>query len=193
MENIKRNLAVPLQTGGVIGGVFGFVGDVLQPVAAIGAMLAVAGVIVLLISLCLKVIPPIDSSLKNKFANYWYAPFALTIILFSAVTYGAYLISDKYGEDGNGVMASYVPGIDKLQESLGIVEKKLDTVIDNQRITHDKIDQVGEQQVVLTTKNYDAIKQVEKGQELLKKETSTDPRKELANQGVSWSSESFFA
>lgn len=207
MSVLKRNLALPLKTGGILGAVLGFVGDVLQPIASIGETLAFVGVGVFLLSLCFIAIPPLDKYLKANFADYWYTPFAITTTLFIVITYGANLVSDKYGNDDNGVVAKYIPGVEKLQESLGIIDKSLKDIKSGQRITHGKLDNISEAQIVthnkidkanneqtaLSSKNYAAIKEVQVGQGLLKKETSLNPRKELANQGVSWNSESFTA
>jgi len=59
--------------------------------------------------------------------NGWSVTFAFSVV--AAVVMGGFVIADQVaGEDNKGVIASVVPGMDKVQESLFRVEKKIDSV-----------------------------------------------------------------
>ena len=59
--------------------------------------------------------------------NAWSVLFAFSIV--ASVVMGGFVIAEKFAGSGNkGVLATVVPGMDKVQESLFRVEKKLDAV-----------------------------------------------------------------
>lgn len=60
-------------------------------------------------------------------SNVWSVTFAFSIV--ASVVMGGFVIADQMaGKDNKGVIASVVPGMDKVQESLFRVEKKIDSV-----------------------------------------------------------------
>ncbi len=73
-----------------------------------------------------------------------------------------------YGEDNKqGLLSTNFETVASLQSSLGVISNKLDVISEKQDEMKEAID-------------------------LVKKETSEDPRKELANRGVSWNASSFW-
>lgn len=59
--------------------------------------------------------------------NVWSVMFAFSVI--ASVVMGGFVIAEKYAGDGDkGVLATVVPGMDKVQEALFRVEKKIDAV-----------------------------------------------------------------
>ncbi len=59
--------------------------------------------------------------------NVWSVMFAFSVV--ASVVMGGFVIAEKYaGEGDKGVLASTIPGMDKLQEALFRVEKKVDAV-----------------------------------------------------------------
>lgn len=59
--------------------------------------------------------------------NVWSVMFAFSVI--ATVVMGGFVIAEKFAGDGDkGVLATVVPGMDKVQEALFRVEKKLDAV-----------------------------------------------------------------
>lgn len=73
-----------------------------------------------------------------------------------------------YGEDSQkGLLATNIEGVAGLQSSLGVINHKLDVISAKQDEMKEAIG-------------------------LVKKETSENPRKELANRGVSWNASSFW-
>lgn len=183
---VQRNLGFPLKAGGVLGGITGFVGDVLQPIAPFGFYIAAFCVVVLLVSLLL-LISPFNSDLSSRFSDYWYAPFASALIIFSILSYGANYYSESNG-DGHGVLAANIPAVDRLQQELGLIQARLNDISENTKET-------AENTAKIADNTADISKEVEESNTILggvKKETSDDPRKELSNMGVNWSRESLY-
>jgi tetratricopeptide (TPR) repeat protein len=59
--------------------------------------------------------------------NAWSVTFAFSVV--AAVVMGGFVVADRMaGEEDKGVLASTIPGMDKIQQSLFRVEKKLDAV-----------------------------------------------------------------
>src|SRR5690554_1273787 len=97
---VQRNLGFPLKAGGVLGGITGFVGDVLQPIAPFGFYIAAFCVVVLLVIL-LSPNSAIKSDLSSRFSDYWYGTSASSLISFSLLAYTrSYCTRFNRGGDG---------------------------------------------------------------------------------------------
>jgi len=109
----KRQL---LTVGGVLSGVFGFIADVLQPVAPFAIYLFITSVIVLLVSaVCFF-------KFKKGFASM--VLFGASAVVFGAITLFQHISHSK----DNGAIAKMVPAVSDFQKVLGIVEEKLDGI-----------------------------------------------------------------
>lgn len=123
MEQQKINWSKISQIGGGIGTVGGLIADVLTPLAPISGILA--GVLISCGVLAFILI-------KNEKLAFATKTNSFILLVSGAIFFGISSIAD----DDKGLLASSIPAIQSLQESMNIVSEKLD-VID------EKIDKVG--------------------------------------------------
>lgn len=101
---------------------------------------------------------------------FWKKGLFQVLTFLTALSLGA----GVYAKDNpKGFLATKIDSIAGLQTSLGLIDTKLDDISAKQ----DKIIEV--------------IENTDKKIDLVKKETSDDPKKELANLGINWSEQSF--
>ncbi|MCH4564676.1 hypothetical protein MKP05_16365 [Halomonas sp. EGI 63088] len=134
--------------------------DLLQPLAVFSAY----AIIISLMAVAVLWI------IKKKAASWhedWVAGlyFFSGVLVLSCVVY-FYQVQDVEAED-KGVLASSFTVVNNLQQSLGLVNERLESI---------------DSGVAIISKNIVNVK----------KEVSSDPRKELANMGVSWSFDNFY-
>jgi hypothetical protein len=155
--------------GILVTGLVAVVSDVLAPVGPFALPVAVlAGALAIFLVLP---IPWIGSLGRRLFKSYWRVPVVATLALSAALLFGAHVLTQSAPSDG--WIGSHVSALGDVQQSLGLVEEQTqaisETTSDIKKDTEeikDKLDDV-------------------------KQETSDDPRKELANLGVTWSQQSF--
>lgn len=100
---------------GILSGVFGFVADVLQPIAPFAIYLLIASTLLLLVSLV------------------WYVKAKKGLVLgivslCTTVVLGIVTILQQATDAEDGFVAEVVPGVSDFQKSLGLVEEKLDAI-----------------------------------------------------------------
>lgn len=146
--------------------------DVLSPVAPYALRIAIGlGVTLGLVAL-LGSVPAISRWAAGKLKQYWQKPIMITLAVSTAMMAGAYFLSSK-STSSHGFLADHSALFRGMQQDLGVVresvvaiERHTADISQNTREISDKLDNI-------------------------QKETSTDPRKELVNLGISWSVESF--
>ena len=150
----------------------GLLTDVLEPVGPLALYLAAVAVALLVVlSLPERVAQPVHAFGKSRFERYWRAPVLATVAVSALLLVGAHLVTRS--APAGGWLGEHVSAVRDLQGQLGVLEAQsrgiAQTTRDIKRDTEEinaKLDEV-------------------------KKERSDDPRKELANLGVVWSTQSF--
>lgn len=102
---------------GILSAIGGFIGDVLQPLAPFSEYIfyiLLIGIVPLLLLYFFSI------SLKTRVV-----PFLSFSIIFAFITGGVFGLQLASNNNDNGVLSAVVPGIEKLQASLGIIDKKL--------------------------------------------------------------------
>lgn len=120
-NNWKVFFSTPIKIGGILGEVFGFVADVLKPLADIGHYFFIAGFIAILISLILYSVPFCNKPIKLLLKDYWYAPFFITVTIFSTLLLVSNYASKEYGDPNRGYIAKNVFIFEKLQNDIFIL------------------------------------------------------------------------
>ena len=135
------------KTGAVAGGymgLFGFIADILSPIAPFSGYLFFASAFMVVFILIVMVV---KSALQEKIAPALIFSITLFIVsgLFFALQGGAEKDSKDYG-----VLASQIPAIKTLQSSLGLIQEDVAAI----RISTENIDQT-------TARTEEVVKQVE--------------------------------
>lgn len=94
------------------------------------------------------------------------------LTFLTALTFGAGVYAKV---NPKGFLATKIDSVASLQTNLGLIDFKLGNI----SVKQDKIIEV--------------LEKADKKIDLVKKETSDNPRKELSNMGISWTQESFYA
>lgn len=177
-EQRTQSIKLIVGVGGGLSAVSGAVSDFVYPVAPFGLYIAIILVIVLILSFACYCIPSINNRISPAFGFYWYAPTAITMFVAIVVMSTAYALSKNSGSDGqgNGFAADHFSEIAQLQA----------TLLDIKTDIHD-IRETSARTATATERAADAAVITASTVNELKKEVSSDPRKELANLGISWS------
>lgn len=143
------------------------ISDVLLPLAPISAYIVVLLLLVLLLILLLKMVSLIDVYISGRYGNSWFIR-SLTVTIIPLV---AFIIVYSYHGvfKKKGILASEFAFVESLQLDLGLIDENIQNISDG---------------VAEIANNTSAIL-------TLKRETSDDARKELANLGLAWNLESF--
>jgi len=163
-SNFKSSIELGVGVGGGLSLLSGLVTDFLIPIAPYGFYLASAILLLLILSLILFFMPVTNNYLRNKLKDIWYFPIFLLLCISMSSTYSLYYLSSSSGE--NGFLSANIDEISTLQHSMGLIQDSLNNI-------------------ELSTASID------KKMDNVKKETSSDPRKELSNMGLSWQYSNF--
>lgn len=157
---------------GVVTTAIAVVSDVLLPVAPFALYTAIVLLVIGVAIPIVHAVRPLNLRAKDAFHEYWDKPIWLAVAVSFVMMCVAYHSSSQ-SPSGNGVLADNFPMFRSVQQDLGIIrssvqaiERHTGEISDNTRQINEKMDSV-------------------------KQETSADPRKELANLGVTWSVDSF--
>lgn len=127
---------------GLLSAIGGFIGDVLQPLAPFSEYIFY---ILLIAIVPLTLIYYFFKNLKNKIVPF--LSFAIIFAFISGVMFGLQLASDNKEK---GVLSAIVPGIEKIQSSLGIIDEKLisikedtEVIKENTKNISGKLDMLG--------------------------------------------------
>jgi len=112
---IKKSLGL----AGILSGIFGFIADVLQPLAPFAVYLLIASSIILLLSLLYYV--------KCKKGLVISITSLCCAVVLGLVT----ILQSTTNSKEEGLSAKAIPGINELQQSLGLIDKKLDDIKQN--------------------------------------------------------------
>lgn len=164
---IKSTIKLIIGVVGGFGTAGGLIADFLMPVAPFGFYLGLSLFILFLLSIALAAVPWSNNALRNKFQGYWYLPIGLTILLLSTGMFGAYYFSNNENNNGQGWLASNIEAFSEIQQQLGLIQEN-------------------------TARTAKATESIDRKMDDIKKETSENPKKELANLGIEWSNSSFF-
>jgi len=146
-----------------------FVNDVLAPLGPLALYIAaVAG-----LSLVVFILPLrwVEAFGKRLFASYWRIPAVATLAVSVFLLAIAHVVTRH--APAEGWLASHVSAVHDFQSSLGIVAAQT-------------------QEIAATARSIKKdTQQINAKLDQVKKETSSDPREELANLGVAWSTQGF--
>ena len=133
-KNFKQLLQPAAKFAGVLGTVGGFVGDVLSPLGPILTYLLYLSIFVLIISVVLLILLP--KSKKELFKS------ASLTSLFFALIFGVF---GQLNEDtDNGFMGDNLEFVSNFQNSLSIIDEKLDNISDQIEVVDEKITNMDE-------------------------------------------------
>jgi|GEM_PF-6382939 len=174
MGKLKKTAELGVGAGGAISTVCGLVADFFMPVAPYGIYLGFAGLLLLLISIVLFFIPFTNKRLAVAMNDSWYLPSFVLLLVFTTSMFGFYYFG-KSVQGGSGYLAGSFEELSHLQSQILATNLQIEA---NTRETASNTKRTAENTGALTN--------------LVKRETSDDPRKELGNLGWSWSQESFY-
>ena len=181
ITSLKGKVGKVGEFGGGISVILAVVSDFLSPVGGseYGLYLVILAIFMLVISYFLYIYPKSDEWLRQKAPNYWYWPTLITLLLaIGVMSFSLMLTNEANNNPDNkksGYLASKLPLVEGMQKQLHIINKNLVDINANTKATAD---------------NTGVIKEVVK---TLKKETSDNPRKELANLSIEWSADAYEA
>ena len=133
-KNFKQLLQPAAKFAGVLGTVGGFVGDVLSPLGPILTYLLYLSIFLLIISVVLLILLP--KSKKELFKS------ASLTSLFFALIFGVFC---QLNEDtDNGFMGDNLEFVSNFQNSLSIIDEKLDNISDQIEVVDEKITNMDE-------------------------------------------------
>ncbi|MFV1984352.1 MAG: hypothetical protein ACC657_12490 [Thiohalomonadales bacterium] len=140
MEHNKNSIKDKLLTGAAV--LVGFIGDILEPLAPFALyMFIFFSIVFLLVGISYWLLKKHRTKLHP----------ILTQSLIVSITTGLIFSMQSFSESDNGVLAVYIPGIEKMQSTLGLIEKdiaaiKIDTTIIKQTTKEisSKIDVLGD-------------------------------------------------
>ncbi|MDG4868769.1 hypothetical protein P8631_12255, partial [Guyparkeria sp. 1SP6A2] len=170
MNKISATLRIGLGGGGILSMIAGLFSDFFIPIGPYGFYIGSALAGLLLVSLLIRVLPFTNNVASRALGISWYLPVFFLLVASSGLTFTSYYFS-KNGTDGSGYLAQHFPEAREAQKQLlGEISENTEAI---SRSTNK------------TAQNTQVIKEV------VKRETSEDPRKELANMNISWTYESF--
>ena len=165
-----------------LGTTLGAINDIISPMLSISNYLVILFIISLVISLftvSMKTLElffrklPTPEIIKGFFANYWAAPIIImNIALILILSTTSFLTQKNIGN--GGVISSIIPGVYEWKKDIGLIKSSLQDI----SLSSEKTAKSAES-LVAKSDNF-------------KKEVSQDPRKEVANLGLSWSDEDFY-
>jgi hypothetical protein len=160
--SIARGLGAVVKIGGGSTTLVAVVSDVLVPLGWLTLGVAVLALLALVV--CMLPAKWVDDRGRSWFKGYWRGAVVTSLAVSMVLSLIAFGITRS--APPGGWLGSQVPAVRDLQTQLGIITVQTAEIADNTRQINEKIDR-------------------------LKQETSVDPRKELANIGVSWSTDAF--
>ncbi len=170
---LKNRYVIPiLNINLLLSSIGAIVADVLTPIAPFSLWVGGGCIIILSIAILIQFITKADQFFQKLIGNAWCAPTIIVLIIATVMMFGTYFLSKKEGNNG-GYLASKFPHIEAMQRDLGLIAKYSKETAENTKIIADNTNKISTQ-----------IKNV-------KKEVSVDPRKEIANLGLSWSIDDF--
>ena len=148
------------------------VADVLSPIAPFSLAVGIILFILLMTSPIFKVVKLTNRWLTTFLGEYWSGPTRWVLFISSLMMIVTYSISSNQADNG-GYLASKSETISNIQKELGIITELTKKIEDNTRRTAESTEKISSQI------------------ENVKKEVSSDPRKEVANLGLSWDVDAF--
>lgn len=160
MNNIQKSGQILIGISTFLTLIASMISDILIPIAPLALYLGICMLIMTIVTLILYAIPR-TRNFMSKITNLWFIPIFITLNISYIILFTTFYYSDK-SEGQRGVLAENTDIIKSIQEHLHIIATNTKEVKESLTSVDVKMDNV-------------------------KKETSTDPRKELANRGVEWS------
>ena len=183
MNNNKNVLVKTLSMATVLGSVVGSINDLIAPMVFLSRYLIFIVASLLLFSIVAFLFKPVEKlvcripvsdGLANFFSNYWPGPILLGNIVLFAILTGANIMTQSNVENG-GFVATIIPEIYDWKIETGIIKENLEKIVSG---------------VERTAKNSEELSIKADN---FKKEISVDPRKEIANLGLSWTDDDFYS
>lgn len=175
-SSLQRAGALAVSAGGVVGAI----NDLLDPLIALSSFTLAALVIAMVITVAAAASTRVRNTLaalpapkpvSDLISQYWALPLFSALVVLAAVILGATFITEKSGDAG--FIAEAIPGVAALKRDVGIIRQTAQNIEKN------------------TGKIAAQAEQLNEKANNLKRETSLDPQKELANMGVAWSNDHF--
>lgn len=170
-----------------LAGILATISDLAQPLAPIATYMMGASAVSLIILMLTKIIAHIWNE-KLAVSTY----FTLGLFVLSSILYVCQIQSSEAAQ--HGVIASEISEFAELQRLLGLTTEQLekigrsvssiDTQVANMNVSISSVDEHVKSINI-------ASSSIDKKLDNLKQETSTDPRKELNNMGLSWQYDNF--
>lgn len=152
-----------------------FFADFLKPVAPFALYLLFFILVLLAISLVIRTIPPLNLKAEKTMPTIWYSPLFCTMLISLTIMAATYQLGNQSG--GSGYLAENFQLIDDMQSELGLINKNIE-----------KLNSSAEDIITNTDRTANNTGSIDKKMDELI--MSSDPRKELANNGIAWSVDS---
>lgn len=177
----RQSYLILVKTFGVAGAI-ATVSDIAQPLAPIASYVMGVSAISLVILILTKIIVHVWNE-KMAISTY----FSSGLFVLSSVLY--VFQSQSVEATQHGVIASEVSMVAELQAFLGIASKQLENIERSVSSIETHVANIDDSVSVIaeSVKSIDpTVHNIESKLDKVKQETSTDPRKELANTGMRW-------
>ena len=174
-DRLKSTLKMTSNVGIGVSFIASFFADFLKPIAPFALYLLLFLLVLMAVSLVVRTIPFLNLKAEKTIPSVWYAPLFFTILISFVVMTITYQLGKNSGS--NGYLAENFQLIDDMQSELGLINKNIEKL---NRTT--EVIKTNTEKTAINTGSID-----KKMDELI---TSSDPRKELANLGITWSVDS---
>jgi len=106
-----------LKVGGSAGVIFAIITDFFFALAPIGMWLFLIALTILMVTGMVTALQPTEPEIHER--SLWFAPFALSLLVFFVLMLSAYIASES-APGGMGFLSEMVPGVASLQSSIGL-------------------------------------------------------------------------
>ncbi len=163
-----------------LAGIITTISDLAQPLAPIATYVMAVSIIALILLILFKMVIHIWNE-KMVVSTY----FASGLFILSGTLYLFQIQSAEAIE--HGAIASEIPEFSELQQWLGITTKQLESIAKSTSAINENVAKI-ERSVASVD---ESLQDIDVKLDNVKKETSLDPRKELANMGMRWEYDNF--
>lgn len=190
---LKKGFALMGKLGGGATAVAAVISDVLSPLAPFALYLTVALLLLFLLSLAAGFVPALSALCGTWFGELWQWPVSATLLVSTMIFMGTWALG-RSTDANTGYLGATVPLIGNLQQELGMIAEHTRQIAETTKAIQEDTSAIREDTGAIR-EDTGAIREttaaIDTKMDTLKKETSDDPRKELANRGIPWSSAAF--
>lgn len=170
--------------------------DVLRPLGPLTLFLGAFCMCIFIILAFCFAIPALDNKCEKVFKENWPAAMMVAAFLFSFTLLGTYIL--EINTNNKGYLANKIPAFAQIQKDIGFIRSRLDDIAEsnkkianNTNIIAQNTEEIKSTNKQIAESNNQIANNTKKLGTVVKQEVSSDPRKELANFGITWSIQSY--